>query len=626
MKKIISLSILISTIFFLLSASNTYAIYMAADNGLEAAYEENLSQMTEASKYINNTEIIIKADLSSASYTFRIVQGRVDTLYSGGTVNSGDPSVSAAFFAYAFTSFPADNEIAVLWDHGNGWEDVKSERKSIFYDAHPYDNISVITGEFKEILSRVKSQTGRKIDMLVFDACAMQCSEVLYDISDYAEYSAGSPLIIPFYGLPYLDILTEADTASSVEEIGRIICRDFYNEYSVSRDSLSFSLIKLSSLKEVVRRFEPSTPSTFMRISGSEVMIKDSTRKTLVYEQGSIDEFHGVKIFYPESYSLFAEKYGDYRKLTIDGELDIMKREFSVYGVADTLPPLTEGALSIDPDGYWNYRIESKTAYDLSGVAEYNAYFGNRAVEDKESFSDSSENPMAGSYSYTSYSFISPPFSIFVNYADTVISIDDEFAVIGLGVLGRLKDSGISIINNEDTLRTITGRYDTWKSFYFPVKKGKVRIEYFRNGDDFLYLDDISLTRSDNIRKESSQRSNFLIHKVKSGRNMLLLTATDIFGNESSGDSLCYFTSEDSLGISLYPNPASDYINIVTEYNGKYEARIFSADGGNSFIAEGFKTSGYISIDLRGFPIERGMHYIIINIEGKILKGKFLKI
>ncbi|MDY6787797.1 MAG: clostripain-related cysteine peptidase, partial [candidate division WOR-3 bacterium] len=158
MKKFIIPLIVILPI--IISSAINVSVYMAADNSMIFALDDNISDMIKASE--NNGDILfnIMQDMGNSSYRLRIRNGTIDTLSVSGNINSGDANTVSQFFIESFNYYKADKYIAVLWNHGNGWY----ESKSILYDNNPNDFISVTKGEFAEIFSRISGALGRRLD------------------------------------------------------------------------------------------------------------------------------------------------------------------------------------------------------------------------------------------------------------------------------------------------------------------------------------------------------------------------------------------------------------------------------------------------------------------------------
>ncbi len=254
----------------------TVMVYMAGDNNLDAAGVADLLEMKKvgSSAKINVLAQFDRAGGKGTTKFYRLRQGTTlaaDTLADLGETNTGDPAVLQAFLAWGITTYPARRFMAVLWNHGAGWDDsnlyggdyfggqappvvhkgyaldargrvairaprkvprmppvplaqaraaVRHARRALFCTtvdtmvktrAIAFDDQAkdyLDNGEIKAVMKGICQQLGRKIDILGFDACLMSMLEVGYQIKDTATYCVGSQEEEPNNGWPYTGILT----------------------------------------------------------------------------------------------------------------------------------------------------------------------------------------------------------------------------------------------------------------------------------------------------------------------------------------------------------------------------------------------------------------------------------
>ena len=76
------------------------------------------------------------------------------------------------------------------------------------------------------MLAAVTRRTGRKIDVVGFDACLMSMAEIMYQVRQCADYSVGSQQTEPGDGWPYdtvLRALAARPTMTPAELAGTIV-------------------------------------------------------------------------------------------------------------------------------------------------------------------------------------------------------------------------------------------------------------------------------------------------------------------------------------------------------------------------------------------------------------------
>ncbi len=240
----------------------TVMVYMCADNNLEGAGFDDFNAM-ETIGSTAEVNIILGVDFSS-SHTggpswseSRIYYIDYDT---GGTIGStelpgswgseqnfGDDATLIYFINYAQTTYPANNYILVLWDHGGGWYGVCDD------DSHG-DIISM--SELSTALSDVSLDP---IEVVAFDACLMGQIEVAYQVLSYCDYVVFSEESIPWEGFPYeywLDDLTTTPSMSPATLASTLVDRycEAYDTgiYSgVGADDVCLSAIQSSQLSSV---------------------------------------------------------------------------------------------------------------------------------------------------------------------------------------------------------------------------------------------------------------------------------------------------------------------------------------------------------------------------------------
>jgi clostripain len=116
----------------------------------------------------------------------------------GEGVDMGDPQTMADFIDWGMTYFPADRYVVIVWNHGNGW------RRSLATD-NPTRGVSYDdeTGNSINTWELVQAMSGKKVDILAWDASLMQMQEVAYQLRNNADYIVGSEESPPGAGYPY---------------------------------------------------------------------------------------------------------------------------------------------------------------------------------------------------------------------------------------------------------------------------------------------------------------------------------------------------------------------------------------------------------------------------------------
>lgn len=174
-------------------------------------------------EYLQRFEVQ-KNGLRMVDQTAAASMGESDTLYE--------------FIEWGMETYPADNTIVVVWDHGGG------PLGGVAYDsAYGFDSLDL--EELQEAFSRLKA----KPDMIGFDASLMSNLETASALSLYADYMVASEDIMPMSGWDYrglFEYISENPTAD-MSEVGAVICDGVKNTASGQEaDFVSMAVSDLS--------------------------------------------------------------------------------------------------------------------------------------------------------------------------------------------------------------------------------------------------------------------------------------------------------------------------------------------------------------------------------------------
>ncbi|MEO0234302.1 MAG: clostripain-related cysteine peptidase [candidate division WOR-3 bacterium] len=595
--------------------------YFCADNNLYNGFLKNYNQLIESSKKIKNTDIIIFLDSPFYSFIFKIYDGRSETLKVFDNVNSGDFHNISNFFS-TFYKYDYDKRIMVLWDHGNGWYNFTSKDKSIFFDNHPFDFISITDGEFKNIFLDIYKKTKKKTDILIFDACLMQSIEVVYEIKDYVSYIIGSEGIVPYNGFPYDKILQSIDTLNNLEDISITISEQYFEHYydSTSYKDLTVSTIKTESIVRDIDKLKFTDRNNFSIIDETDVSC--NLKNSVIINLTKNEKFKGIKLFYPLNFSTLYKLYKDYINLSIDKDFQIIKKEFLSYGINDTFSPLPVNNIELAKMNNNNFKITFDPSYDFSIIKNYNVEFSNAYDLYTENFDSLPEN-FTGNFCLTDQYPYSKPFSLFTRNFVFEIFLSEEENIISFKYKGLFSDSSFFIYLNGEPIKSFEGELVDWKPFYFITKKGLLKIEFNKNleQDFYLYLDDLKIYKIKDLYRTILNSNAGTVHKIGYGENILFVTGVDEYNNVSDIDTVLEFFVNDTIESYVFPNPAVDEINIFSEFMGMYRVTMFAVDGKRIFENSGIKTENFIKIDINNF--KTGLYYYILEIENRKMKGKF---
>lgn len=287
----------------------TVIIYMAADNDLHYFAWKNLKQMEQIG---SNENINIIVQLNTPGYLnptkrYIIKKGRrilvQDETSPSSKLNSGHPQTLIDCVNWGVTHYPADNYALFFWNHGSAAIDPNFTKTinpcDLFY-CNPSNNmleidrgISYMTllsqmtasfiptegkrgicfdDTFKSYISNTdlnialneicsKSLLGKKLELVVFDACLMSMIEISSIVAKHAHYMATSQEVV--YGTgqnyellfkPFLNkTLTSKEFAQHIVLAYEQTYQKIINDYTFSALDLSHSAALENNVDQVAK-------------------------------------------------------------------------------------------------------------------------------------------------------------------------------------------------------------------------------------------------------------------------------------------------------------------------------------------------------------------------------------
>jgi hypothetical protein len=151
-----------------------------------------------------------------------------------------DPLEFERFLEDGIREYPADKTTVIASGHGCGAD-------GIF--GNPITDNYVTLTQFGEIVRNTVNNNEQKLDLLIFDSCAMHSVETLHEISDSVKYSVGSPKEIASINVPYDEVIeTIKDEDINTKNAALKLTSDFIN----SDISETVSMINLPGFPELV--------------------------------------------------------------------------------------------------------------------------------------------------------------------------------------------------------------------------------------------------------------------------------------------------------------------------------------------------------------------------------------
>lgn len=205
----------------------TVLVYLAANNSLEDDAYKNMRQMEEAIGNIDGN-LIVYAKLKTGSPALYEVTKKTGTesglkkIKDYPPYSSSDPIVMKSIIKETQELYPADTYGLILWSHATGW--VPASQNGIKLRSFGDDNGHVMD------ITDLNNALPNNFDFIMFDACSMASTEVLYEIKDKAKYFIASPGEVVSNGMPYDKITNDLFLPGS--EGYKTIAAKYYNHYN----------------------------------------------------------------------------------------------------------------------------------------------------------------------------------------------------------------------------------------------------------------------------------------------------------------------------------------------------------------------------------------------------------
>ncbi|MGB4087554.1 MAG: clostripain-related cysteine peptidase [Methanothrix sp.] len=317
-----------------MSSKWTYMVYMAGDNNLSTAGDEDLKEMRQVGSS-SDINILVQFDNAGNEGTrrFHIKRGGVnDKVEDLGKTDSGDPHILEDFIAWCCGNYPADRYALILWNHGGGWEPgdldrmARSERtknwnareassrsasklKKTFFSTTVSEILnlgtpklreiccddgsghSLDTIELGEVLAFAMDKIGQPLDILGMDACLMSNLEVAYQAEPYVRYIVASEENEPNEGWPYNAILgmlnknPEISTPEFCSKIVRLYTKT-YKEWGQS--DVTQSAFDLSRIKDTTKCLDSLAEALIDQMPGIVNDIRRAQRISMSFDDDKL--------------------------------------------------------------------------------------------------------------------------------------------------------------------------------------------------------------------------------------------------------------------------------------------------------------------------------------------------
>jgi hypothetical protein len=275
----------------------TVLLYIAGRNDLDRFVRYNLSQLESIG---TNNNITFLVDLHTiqnhrrVSQRFIVYKNRLVQVGQDNELDSGNPETLISACAWAFTHFPADVKVLVLWNHGTGALEpsyrvainpaelyvfnpttsmIELNRTIGFMQYLEICNTSELRGicfdnatkhyltnhDVGQALRTVRDTylNGQPLDIVSCDACLMAGIEPAYSLKLHgqnavAKYLVSSQEVVLATGYPYTSIFSAtASNPQTAEQLARHFVTKFAQSYTQVTQDYTQSAVDLNQLDPV---------------------------------------------------------------------------------------------------------------------------------------------------------------------------------------------------------------------------------------------------------------------------------------------------------------------------------------------------------------------------------------
>lgn len=265
--------------------------------------------------------------------------------------NMGDPQTLIDFVCWAVDNYPADRYCLTLFDHGSGWG-------GICYD-YTNNNTCMDMMELENAMIEINNYIGKKLDILICDACNMGMIEVFYQLKEYFNIIIATEEKTSDRDISYKRILENLTAQPSINpaEFTQKIVDTCYSTPSGYPDHHFFGVYmnRIEEIKEAVNGF-------------AQALINNMPLKfvmNIVYDYSCC--WRGVQgPVYPHDLYRFSEKISD---LVFDKDIQGKAQEVMSLIEDSVIRPYEGGNHYVDP------HLNGIAIYVPSDKKSYNDYY-----------------------------------------------------------------------------------------------------------------------------------------------------------------------------------------------------------------------------------------------------------
>jgi len=199
----------------------TILVYAAADNDLKSDMVRSIDDLESVGSG-EDMNLVVQFDHGGAKEKspgikrYYLEKGRKDGKISSpsltrlGPGNMADPKMLTNFIKWGIKHYPSEHVLLLISDHGDGWKGAIDDESQKGWMSLP---------DITKAMKDAESKTGKKIDILGFDACLMASTEVAYELRDAADFMVASQDVEDVDGWPFSKLMAGKTLSNVAEKI-----------------------------------------------------------------------------------------------------------------------------------------------------------------------------------------------------------------------------------------------------------------------------------------------------------------------------------------------------------------------------------------------------------------------
>lgn len=378
----------------------TILYYFDGKNNLAPMAEHSFNSLDEVGSD-DNVNLVAQYAMPGKSVLQGLIErgGGTDILEDVGQRDMGSADNVKKFVEWGMKNYPADHYALVMWDHGAGFEGSMVDEET---------NHIITNNDLAKALENVAKETGKKIDVINWNACLMQQAETGYELRNAASYMVGSEeveagLRIPIPGLfgttPQHEVARDVKEAVKIrgdvtpEEMAKLFVFEAKNQFAGSMFTPTQSAIDLSKMGDVAKKMDA---------------LAGALLDTIKADPSQIDRIRGdvKKAQHFLAADMYIEPYVDYRDvgdfarvLVKDGKLNAVNPKIG-EAAKDVMAAVQQAVIAEQ-----HAPISSFGGRSLEGATGMSVYLPRDYGYDKTGSSSIDGIPQGGTHGHENTSF-----------------------------------------------------------------------------------------------------------------------------------------------------------------------------------------------------------------------------